>query len=86
MRAIEQLEQAIGVPRHPALESIPSRARYDAVERRHMEIVFDVHGHGVHDTVGTRRHVDHRAPFRVMTVLIVSSTMTKSSAIDRFLM
>ena len=82
--------------RHAALERVPPRARHDAVERRHVEIVLDVHRHGVHDRArrvagptGHRRPartLAHRAPFRVMTVLIVSRTMTKSSAIERFLM
>jgi hypothetical protein len=58
VRAVEELEQAVGVARHPTVEGIPPRARHDAVEGRHVEIVFDVHRHGVHD--GARQRLDRR--------------------------
>src|SRR5262245_58207180 len=100
--AREEFQQAFGIGSHPALEPAPPGAGHDAVERRHMEIVLDVHRHGVHDRSrqvrdhsrqvrdgGPRRSARtlvHRAPLRVSTVLMVSRTMTTSSAIDRFLM
>jgi len=89
-RAREKLQQPIRISRHAAVELIPSGPRRDAVERGHLEIILDVHAHRVHDA-GARSRLDgtggaHRAPLRSTTVLIVSMMMTRSSAIERFLM
>ncbi len=85
---LEQAEQPLGVAGHTALEIFPAIAGDHAVERVDVEVVLDVDAHRVHDIA--RRGLDGRrhgqAPFRRMTVLIVSKMMKTSSAIDEFLM
>ena len=45
----QQIEQPLGVAAHTALEPVPLAARNDSVEDADVEVVFDVHGHGIDD-------------------------------------
>src|SRR5215831_13669750 len=84
--AIENLQQLCCVFRHPALVSLPIRTRYGTIKGGDLKVVLHVDGHHVDNAASGVRRGAHRAPLRMMTVFSVSSRITKSSAIDRFLM
>src|SRR5262249_22815869 len=76
---VEHLEQTLGVRADAAFHPFPGMARHETVEDADVEVVFHVDGH----------RVDNRSahcPLRRSTVLMVSKTMNRSSAIDMFLM
>jgi hypothetical protein len=53
--SLKQIEQPLCVPDNSALEAVPTCTRHAILKRRDMEIVLDVHGHGV-DNLGAGRH------------------------------
>ncbi len=76
---VEDLQQAVGVPLHPALDRRPARTRHDPVERADVEVILHVDGHRV-------QHAAHRPPLRISTVFTVFARMKRSNASVRFLM
>src|SRR5262245_34412863 len=87
LEVVEQLQQAVGIRGHPALEPLPEMPRDHTIEHADVEIVLHVYRHRIDDGSVRRRPRSHvQAPRLRMTVLMVEKMMNRSYAIDRFLM
>src|SRR5688500_11838581 len=73
----EHLEDLVGVRLDPAREVVPPVATRHRVERRHLEVLFDIERQAMNRKVGYRSH-GYRAPSPRVTTRRVSVAMRRS--------